>query len=365
MLQFNLPAELFMNVLQLAVDADSPDGAADLTVLTASSLVCKLWSPFAQTMLFRTIRLASMPPLRSFRDAITDARENGRVLAKAVQCLHIQVDITIGRGTIHPHDMAKLLVVLPNLHTLYVNFNSVIAFPLASLGFLRHAEAPIKTLCIVNAYLDQLGAAHQILQRFPTIRTFTFRSKERLAFTNDGIDSIASELPPSGPFSWKGDSYATDTPGLRCLEISKFMPHWRKLCEIMEENGSTLHTLRIGDLDDGDVAEANHITGCVNLREFVLGHLPPPAILDALPPTLEHLVITDRFMRPMSEFPSIKITTDALHKYPNLRALTLTQVRDDTDSEFVELKAKCASLGVDFRFDPLPRTPVDSDSSVS
>ncbi|KDQ17731.1 hypothetical protein BOTBODRAFT_53263 [Botryobasidium botryosum FD-172 SS1] len=356
--KLGFPAELIMSILQYAAGGDDDgSGDRDLNVLRAACFVCKSWSPCAQVLLFRTIELPTMSLLRSFRSLI-DSRDNGRMFSSAVRCLRIHVDINIGCDIIHPHDMGKILFQLPNLRTLYVNLNNVIEFPLPSLGLLRQSESPIKTLCIVNAYPSQVGAARQLLHRFPTIHTLKFCPVEDSSSNNDEPNP---NLVSSGHFNWTDDSHATVAPRLKRLEIPDFKLEFRNF---MEECAPALHTLWIGDIPMDSIADAaSRVAKCANLKELMLDHLPPPSILSVLPPTLEHLSIADRFMHPHLEFPSIKFTTVALQKSPSLCALTLTQVRDYSDPKIIELKAKCELLGIEFQDDRLPLDPPSATRS--
>jgi hypothetical protein len=133
-----LPPEIIQFVLELVYASQvTPDWSSFLRF----SLVCKVWSWYAQALLYCHVRLETETQIHAFWDATDPTRKRGCRLGEAVRVLRIslhedETSDSLSINKITQNDLPKTLQCCPRLYELRVTLDGVRSFSDETLMYL-------------------------------------------------------------------------------------------------------------------------------------------------------------------------------------------------------------------------------------
>ena len=171
-----LPPEIIQFILELVYASQvTPDWSS----FRRFSLVCKVWSWYAQALLYCHVRLETENQIHAFRGATDPIRKRGRRLGEAVRVLRIslhedETPSSVGINKITQNDLPKTLRHCPRLYELRVTLDGVRSFTDETMVNLHHTP-PITALRITDSVSDG-EAARQLLYVWPSVKHLVLRS---------------------------------------------------------------------------------------------------------------------------------------------------------------------------------------------
>ncbi|KDQ12204.1 hypothetical protein BOTBODRAFT_176724 [Botryobasidium botryosum FD-172 SS1] len=352
-----LPGELLHTILDIACFDQRSVPLYD--ALRHCALVCRAWAPHAQQLLFRYVSLrpprallpapAAAEALRKARAFIAalDARasDRARALADAVRILKITV--TSAEGNVRPDDLAAIITLCPRIYELQL---AMVKVHIISPACCDRLATAVRLAVLRYKNIDSTASVvlYQLLRLWPSLR-FLQLDGHRLSLPRG-----SPTLPPACRLQelryvsnaneqvllW---ALAASADSLEALEIDPGLrPLSLKL--LAQVHGQRLRRLRL-DTCDRDAADAFRLCPC--LEECAFGRIPPTEVIDALPPSLQHLS-----MQPFQS--SLHQNLDAVLNFISqrdaLRLVTLINCGDKSSDECVRIDAACRSRGVELRY---------------
>ncbi|KAJ7050924.1 hypothetical protein C8F01DRAFT_672210 [Mycena amicta] len=347
-----LGLDLLLEILDfLAVPLAYHQRTCDLSVLASCSLVCRTWSPHAQTLLFRRVILPNniyrSPHLRgttrnmlpSFLSALDPETEKGRWLAGCVRSLTLRH--TGRERSSDASALAETLMRTTNLRHLDVTTASC-NFSADTLARLTADGPKITSLSILQEFSpftpQHMSIMHRLVNALPTIRILEISS------------NLTGSLPPFDPRPALGLVVVRfNTLMVRdvgpCLEsllrqgedTLEVLYHKSKgghpsmLDDVLARHGAYLRSLSIKTLplaDPGDSLDPlDPLAHCTRLERFELGHFPDKRTLEVIPRSITALAIAgvpaawdldggvDGLVDVLPLFPQLKTLTWRLREY--------------------------------------------------
>jgi hypothetical protein len=171
-----LPPEIIQFVLELVYASQvTPDWSS----FRRFSLVCKVWSWYAQALLYCHVRLETERQIHAFWSATNPMRRRGRGLGEAVRVLRIslhedETPDSFSINKITQNGLPKTLRRCPRLYELRVTLDGVRSFSDETMMHLRRTP-PITALRITDSVSDG-EAARQLLYVWPSVKHLVLRS---------------------------------------------------------------------------------------------------------------------------------------------------------------------------------------------
>ena len=171
-----LPPEIIQIVLELLYASYvTPDWSS----FHRLSLVCKVWSWYAQALLYCHVRVETKKQIHAFWDATNPMWNRGRRLGEAVRVLRIslhedETPDSLSTNKIMQNDLPKTMRHCPRLHELRVTLDGVRSFSDETMLHLQHTP-PITALCVTDSVPDG-EAARQLLYVWPSVKHLVLRS---------------------------------------------------------------------------------------------------------------------------------------------------------------------------------------------
>jgi len=181
-----LPPEIIQIILELVyANQITPDWSS----FRRFSLVCKVWSWYAQALLYCHVRLETEKQIIAFWEATDPTLKRGRRLGDAVRVLRISLhedkdedededeDETpdpLSTNKITQSDLPRTLRRCPRLYELRVTLDGVRSFSDETLIYLQQTP-PIMALRITDSVPDG-EAARQLLYVWPSVKHLVLRS---------------------------------------------------------------------------------------------------------------------------------------------------------------------------------------------
>lgn len=171
-----LPPEIIQIVLELVYASQvTPDWSS----FHHFSLVCKVWSWYAQALLYCHVRLETKAQMHAFWGATDPTQKRGRRLGEAVRVLRIslhedETHDSLSTNKIIQNDLPRTMRHCPRLHELRVTLDGVHSFSDETMMHLRHTP-PIMALCVTDSLSDG-EAARQLLYVWPSVKHLVLRS---------------------------------------------------------------------------------------------------------------------------------------------------------------------------------------------
>jgi len=198
-----LPPEIIQFVLELVYASQvTPDWSS----FRRFSLVCKVWSWYAQALLYSHVRLETEKQVLAFWEATDPTQKRGQRLGDAVRVLRIslhedETPDSLSTNKITQNNLPMTLRRCLRLYELRITLEGVRSFSDETMVYLQHTP-PIVALRITDSVSDG-EAARQLLYVWPSVKHLVLRST-----------SINTDYP-GGPFSLFYTNYAED---LLCIE---------------------------------------------------------------------------------------------------------------------------------------------------
>ncbi|KAF8600470.1 hypothetical protein BDV93DRAFT_608620 [Ceratobasidium sp. AG-I] len=288
----SLPPELLKKCLRyICITALS---SVNTAVLKSLCLICRAWRDPAQTLLFSSVKLNHARRLRLFLMHSTRIE-----LAQSVKRLQLFIHgdggtTTIApRDAITPSDLAKLLGFLPSILEIDVTFERTTVLHDATLEMIAFADVRPRALRISCMAPDRSLVAAQLCSIWPSVEHVS------VSGSADAVRSPGSSKPHFGlyEFDWRGvkppgDDYLQwmlhhSRGSLQILSLTTISDDVVFLQMLLNKVRGTLRALR---LPRAPKRLLGTLGGLEKLEEFKLNaSIPPLPILNALPPTVQHL----------------------------------------------------------------------------
>ncbi|KAJ7036941.1 hypothetical protein C8F04DRAFT_1232855 [Mycena alexandri] len=387
MLQISI--EVFLEILgMLSLPlAFQSEHMTESTTLASCSLVCKSWSAPSQQLLFRRVRIDGQwsPPkvlipaiqmqtrgrLAYFLSTITADTNKSRWLRESVLSIILRP-----HAFTKSNDILAILIHLPNLRELSIDtIGSAFIFGEAELAQLQNSGPSIRSLHVntdhPSSRRDSTAwpAVMNLIAAIPTIRM--------LDVTTNSVQQLPLVTPPlqyklvSAKIRSKTVTNASQflaSLGDHPLEL--FWP--AESTQLPFAHGGHLRSLSI----QGPLQDVHALRLCTRLERFECRTRPTEALIAAIPRTIAALYVQHAVIVPSTppasddsipssrraaaaaaastiarmvyaeETRSVAHLTQQLDTFPNLRVFTWVGV---TNPELAALKARCTSLGIEYR----------------
>ncbi|KAJ1308576.1 hypothetical protein OPQ81_004275 [Rhizoctonia solani] len=349
---FGIPLDIALRV----IDAIAPDVAA----LKACCLVNRIFSAYAQALLFRSVKLEVYRIFKSYSQAVDSSTERGRTLGEFTRELSFicESDRYANHAQLALRDISKILPHLPKLEHLELHLRGKDFTP-DQLSVLSRATS-ITSLHLHNFNKFGQTNVHDVLESLPQITKLRLDgSAFRIVPGREPLKLMLSELhwyidldPSAHELKW----LLGETSNLRALsivsphqDISRTPPE-RLLPLLLEQYGRKLHTLRLSDrIDSLDFVQSS----CPILTELSLRFWPSSSVLATLPRGLTHLALA----RPDKTTANESALRELMSSIGNLAHLrTLTWLSGDcvSPNERTEFRRFCDARGIRI-VEPPPR----------
>ncbi|KEP52718.1 hypothetical protein V565_041130 [Rhizoctonia solani 123E] len=321
--------------------------ASDRATLKACCLVSRAFSAYAQSLLFRSVKLEVYHVFKPYTQIIDSSTERGRALGQLTRELTFICD----SDTLQDHaqlalrDLVKVLPHLPKLEHLELHLRGK-DFTLDQLDILSHATS-ITSLHLYNFNKFGQTNVHDILASLPQITKLRLDgSAFRIVPGREPLKLALSELhwhidlvPSAQELKW----LLGESPNLRALSIvsphenvSRSVPE-RLLSFLLEQYGRNLQTLRLSDrVDSLDFVQSS----CPILNELSLKFWPTPSVLETLPRGLTHLSLA-RPDKTSANESALRELMSGLGSLPHLRTLTWLTGDELSSNERAEFGQFC------------------------
>ncbi|KAG8949957.1 hypothetical protein FRC03_000182 [Tulasnella sp. 419] len=358
---FLLPPELVLLILQFTWNRSD----RGLISLCSCSLVCRMWRPISQGILFTKVVLRREVMAQSFLSA-TQANPSLGSSVKSLKIMaHSDVSSNAERDRVLPQTAHAVTSHCPNLYHLNVvvwcHFDSVL------LPFMLHQRA-FETLRALDLCIEETEC--QIDSCWIDIFYFIHRFHALSHLRLKGILSLLKRGKPSSPmppppsfhlveFIWLNNSdmeltytstkfelvtewlFGKSSESLRILDFSDWARGWFHFAPFISNHGKNLVSLRLDLAPKGMSTSLNLLQACPGLREVILRFAGSEELSwvlgSALPiTTLEQISLVDF---PGGEKAIAEIINSA-QSLPRLRCISLsyTRPRDPLwDTQWAEL----------------------------
>ncbi|KAG8722723.1 hypothetical protein FRC08_012602 [Ceratobasidium sp. 394] len=289
----SLPEEILKKCLGYV--CITPLSSVNTSVLKLLSTVSRAWRNPAQTLLFSNVKISQARRLRLFLMHSTRIE-----LTQAVKRLQLLVHGDGGTTTIapkdviSPNDLAKLLGFLPSIIEIDVTFERTTVLHDATLEMIAFADVRPRALRIQCMSTDPSLVASQLCSIWP-------RSVEHVSLS--GNAEVVRASGASKPqfelyeYEWRCTRPPSEThlqwvlhnscASLQILSLTTISEDVMFLQMLLQKLRGTLRSLR---LPRAPKRLLTAFSGMEKLEEFKLtASIPPLAILEALPPTVQHL----------------------------------------------------------------------------
>lgn len=365
--ELSIPTSLFMGLESLPLNSNAlqPQYAA----LSACSLVCKSWSPYAQGLLFRSVFIPNNKAFEfttALSFLIDPVTPKHTWLASCVRLFIFnprfqEVPEEVSDG------LFRALHSMLNLRHLTV-WGGICAFTDAQLETLREQAWP--RINSLYANIDKFGSAlstradpqtniHRLVACLPTIQILEISAISpynplrpfepppclpllSLAFRirrSIGIEQCAASLLRRPDDQYKG---------LECLHIGSILPlSLAEKASLLAAHGPTLRSLTMNIH-----GESGGLELCTRLQHLALSQYPSPEVLISIPRSLEGLHFPSGRTESMDGtvyFPDTTPLLQEIEKLPRLRELILSHFTDDSERPFGDLRALCMQRGIAWR----------------
>ena len=366
-----LPPEIIQVVLEsLYASQVTPDWSS----FRRFSLVSKVWSWYAQALLYCHVRLETKNQIYAFWGATDPMRKRGCRLGEAVRVLRIslrendetQDDETpdsISINNITQQYLPKTLRHCPRLYELRVTLDGVRSFSDETIMYLQHTP-PITALRITDSVSDG-EAARQLLYVWPSVKHLVLRSTSvntgyagrifvfYTAFAEPLLCIEDYETPPPlqlFELRWEAKDAPT-TPLLlwvlgKSKESLRILHLYRLPREDWENQLATqyspfIFSLRLPKPD------ARLIESAAQLRELYILHDIDITrdLLKALPRTLEHLAFTINTQDGLA-LKTIMENQLSPSRLPSLRAVTCYKQFAEVWRNFHTFVVECQAVDI-------------------
>jgi hypothetical protein len=171
-----LPPEIIQLILEVVYASQiTPDWSS----FRRFSLVSRVWSWYAQALLYCHVRLETGKQILAFWESTDPTRKRGQRLGDSVRVLRISLheDETSGSFSIDKvtqNNLPKTLRHCPRLYELRITLEGVRSFSDETMMYLQHTP-PITALRITDSVSDG-EAARQLLYVWPSVKHLVLRS---------------------------------------------------------------------------------------------------------------------------------------------------------------------------------------------
>ncbi|CAE6527384.1 unnamed protein product [Rhizoctonia solani] len=337
--------------------------ASDRATLKACCLVNRAFSAYAQSRLFRSVKLEVYHTLQLYYRSIDPSTERGRVLGKLTRELSFVCDshshLEFARLALR--DLVKILPHLPKLDRLELYLRGK-DFTLDELAILSRSTS-ITSLHLHNFNKFGQTNVHDMLASLPQITKLRLDgSAFRIVPGREPLMLVLSELhwyidldPSAQELKW----LLGESSDLRALSIvspqegiSRTLPE-RLLSFVLEQYGRNLHTLRLSDrIDSLDFVQSS----CPILSELSLRFWPTSSALATLPRGLTHLALA-RPNETTANESALRELMSSLGNVPHLQTLTWLTGDGVSSNERTEFRQFCDTRGIK-SIEPPPRNHV-------
>lgn len=362
-----LPPEIIQIILELVYASQiTPDWSS----FQGFSLVCKVWSWYAQALLYSHVRLETEKQILAFWEATDPTRKCGQRLGDAVRVLRISLheDETadsLSINKIRQSDLPKTLRRCPRLYELRVTLDGVRSFTDETMMYLQHTPQ-IVALRITDSVPDG-EAARQLLYVWPSVKHLVLRSTSINTGWAGGM--FSSFYATFTEFLLYIDDYETPPP-LQLFELrweAKNPPTTPLLLWILgksKESLRILHLYRLPREDWGNQLAIQYspsifslrlpkpdtklIESAALLREIYILHDVDITrdLLKALPRKLEHLAFAINTQDSLA-LKTIMENQLSPSRLPSLRVVTCYKQFAEGWRDFHTLAAGCQAVGIE------------------
>jgi hypothetical protein len=361
-----LPPEITQIVLELVYASQvTPDWSS----FRRFSLVSKVWSWYAQALLYCHVRLETRKQIHAFCGATDPTRKRGCRLGEAVRVLRIslhedETSDSLSINKITQRDLPKILRHCPRLYELRVTLDGVRSFSDETMAHLQHTP-PITALRITDSVSDG-EAARQLLYVWPSVKHLVLRSMSINTGYAGGIfvfyTAFAEYLlciqdyetpPPLQLFELRWEAKDPPTTPLLLWVLGKSMDSLRILHlyrlprddwgnQLATQYSPFIFSLRLPKPD------ARLIESAAQLRELYILHDVDITrdLLKVLPRKLEHLA----FAINTQDGLALKIVMDnqlSPSRLPSLRVVTCYKQFAGGWRSFPILVVECRAVGIE------------------
>ncbi|CAE6455850.1 unnamed protein product [Rhizoctonia solani] len=339
---FGIPLDVALRVIDIV--------ASNRATLKTCCLVNRAFSAYAQSLLFRSVKLESYHVFKLYSQAIDSSTERGRTLGQLTRELSFKCDKYMDYTQLALRDVFKILPHLPKLVHLELHLRGCDFTP-DQLGVLSRATS-ITSLYLHNFTKFGQTNVHDILASLPQIAKLRLDgSAFRIVPGREPLKLVLSELhwqidldPSAQELKW----LLGESSDLRVLSIvsphenvSRSLPE-RLLPFLLEYYGRNLHTLRLSDrIDSLDFIQLS----CPILSELSLRFWPVSSVLATLPKRLVHLALA-RPDKTTANESALRELMSSLGNLPHLQTLTWLTGDGVSPNERTEFRRFCDTKGI-------------------
>ncbi|KAF8314358.1 uncharacterized protein EI90DRAFT_3090449 [Cantharellus anzutake] len=352
----NLAIELVLDILEiLAADEARLNGKTPPSLIN-TALVCRAWAPISQSLLFRNVVLGTQGQSIQFLNAIHPRTEKAHFLRANIKSLEVLVSDEEDGRIITQAAFANILKLCPNVADLRLFYYCLRPLDRTTIDILRTVPAP-SSLSLRSA--QHPSPLWDLLSIWPTVQHLEVALWES--------PSIHTTQPPKAtnaqqwaPYEvrWLDESDSGEDwalphllrPGsLRILQLLR-IPSDDYFEDLMKKHGPYLRSLRLCGPGGGSVSPMREeiipsLKNCTSLEEFKYMRIPSRNLLQALPPSLEHLQFQNNNRKPTS-IRSLLEWIEFSEKSRRLRVVTYNSCGDPLSEELRRLVEICRRRGI-------------------
>ncbi|KAH7343871.1 hypothetical protein B0J17DRAFT_714026 [Rhizoctonia solani] len=339
---FGIPLDVALRVIDMV--------ASNRATLKTCCLVNRAFSAYAQSLLFRSVKLEAYRSFASYSQAVASSTERGRALGQLARELLFICDKYMDYEHLALRDIFKILPYLRNLVHLELHLRGCDFTP-DQLGILSRTTS-ITSLHLHNFTKFGQTNVHDILASLPQITKLRLDgSAFHIVPGREPLKLMLSELhwhidldPSAQELKWLlGES--SDLCALSIVSphenISRSLPD-RLLPLLLEHYGRNLHTLRLSDrIDSLDFVQSS----CPILSELSLRFWPAPSVLATLPRRLNHLALA-RPDKTTANESALRELMSSLGNLPHLQTITWLTRDGVSLNERTEFRRFCDTRGI-------------------
>ena len=362
-----LPPEIIQLVLELVYSSQiTPDWSS----FRRFSLVCKVWSWYAQALLYCHVRLETEKQVLAFWEATDPTRKRGQRLGDAVRVLRISLHEderpdSLSTNKIPQNNLPKTLRHCLRLYELRITLEGVRSFSDETMMHLQRTP-PIVALRITDSVSDG-EAARQLLYVWPSVRHLVLRSTSiNTGYAGGSFSSFYinyteiflcvedyESSPPLHLFELRWEAKDPPTTQLLLWVLGKSKESLRilHLCRLPREDwedqlathySPSIFSLRLPKPDSKLIGSA------VQLRELYILHDVDITryLLRGLPRELEHLAFAVNTQDGLA-LKTIVENQLSPSRLPSLRVVTCYKQFAGGWGNFHKLVAECQAVAIE------------------
>ncbi|KAG8934884.1 hypothetical protein FRC02_009006 [Tulasnella sp. 418] len=354
-----LPLELCLEVFERSHFSKS-NLFPDYPTLRNLSLVCRAFGYHAQRALFRNVVLKRPSQARAFVQATDPIDERGRFLGAAVRSLTVRVEELGSKVDIDCRTFVSVFLRCPDLVELVLRTTLPVrgGWPFSGDEVNLKTLAPRSLRCI-NSRQSPFG--YWLINLYPWITGLSLgcgleeviaRNKRNAKLCTDNLvelqwfDSIDQLIHLLGVEDGPSETrrHSIEILGLRDAGVRM---NWKLGPSVLRNLGPGLRSLHLHACDPAYVATIRqHVQA---LEELILDVLPSQALLDALPPTIQHLQIRSRGQIFCTKDLEMGNLLDWIPTAGNLKVLTWAVWGCSGHGLYESIDALCKEMGVHLR----------------